>query len=103
MQTEILGRDEESAALAALIRGLAEGTGAAALIVGEAGLGRTTLARQAMIRTRGLSAVGWSNIGATAKDAQGLARSLVDQVGEARPEGPAAALAAALRDADSGE
>ena len=77
---EILGRDEESAALEALLGRLADGSGAAALVLGEAGLGRTTLARETMIRARGLSAVGWSNIGATANGAQGVAMSLVAQV-----------------------
>lgn len=64
--------------------------GAAALIPGESGLVRTTLAGEAMIRSRGLGAVVWSNVGATAKGAQGVALSLLAQIGATRPEGTAA-------------
>ncbi len=43
-----------------------------------------------MIRSRGLGAVAWSNVGTTAKGAQGVAMSLLAEIGETRPEGAAA-------------
>jgi hypothetical protein len=67
---------------------LATGAGAAALILGQSRLGADHLRQGAMIRSRGLGAVAWSNVGVTAKGAQGVAMSLVAQIGRDSAGGP---------------
>lgn len=87
MSNKILGRDGELAALATLVEGVSEGQGAVALVQGEAGVGRTRLTRETMVRARRSCAVAWSGAG-TAPPGQSVGVSLIAQLADGTPRVP---------------
>ncbi|HKE98494.1 MAG TPA: AAA family ATPase, partial [Actinomycetes bacterium] len=51
---ELIGRDEELAAVAGALQGAREGRGSTTVLVGEAGIGKSRLEREVAARARGL-------------------------------------------------